>query len=172
MTPADLAILDAVAAQCERMGVDDLRTVPVDDPRALAAAIRAALAAVPPPVETGQREALLERLLRQGMCAHRFTRDDSCIYCGITRRWVGGKDETGYEAWEREAAAALASPAAPERTEALEQRIADLEREHISREDRETAIQAAVSAAVLQSNIAAVEMRVAEARCLLKLEDA
>ena len=44
MTPDDRARLEAVAAQCERMGIDDLRTVPVDDPWALAAAIRAALA--------------------------------------------------------------------------------------------------------------------------------
>ena len=50
MTPEDRARLDALAAQLERMGIDDLRTVPVDDPWALAAAIRAALA---------QREALV-----------------------------------------------------------------------------------------------------------------
>lgn len=43
MTPDDRQRLEAVATYCERMGVDDLRTVPVDDPWALAAAIRAAL---------------------------------------------------------------------------------------------------------------------------------
>lgn len=46
MTPDDRARLEAVAAQLERMGIDDLRTVPVDDPWALARAIRAALARI------------------------------------------------------------------------------------------------------------------------------
>lgn len=170
MTPDDRAMLESLAAQCERMGIDDLRTVPVDDPWALARAIRAALAAVPPPAETGQREALgkaiayVETALRSG---------------GVKAVVNENAYERGHRSGLQHALnamkaelAALASPTAPERTEALEQRIAELEAAHVSREDREAAIQAAVSAAVLQSNIAVVEMRVAEARRLLKLEDA
>ena len=63
MTPEDRARLDALAAQCERMGIDDLRTVPVEDPWALASAIREALSRLAAmEQERDEERALRERL--------------------------------------------------------------------------------------------------------------
>lgn len=46
MTPADRALLESLAAQCERMSEQDSPRLAVEDVHALARAIRAALARI------------------------------------------------------------------------------------------------------------------------------
>lgn len=151
MTTDDRARLEAVAAQCERMGIDDLRTVPVADVHALAAAIRAALA------EPERAVARIHRWYREGR--------EEAMTARARPQNLPDEGETA-ERWRLRGFLA----------EQRRQRLADLEAAHVSREDREAAILAVTESwywRLDENNVPELaDQHMAEARRLLKLDDA